>query len=43
MASNQHATTEELLETVFSVVRAATVAMQRRSTHAPTTEELFSA
>jgi hypothetical protein len=33
MATNQHATTEELLEAVFSVVRSAAVATQRRSKH----------
>jgi hypothetical protein len=33
-AMNQHATTEELLEAVFSVVMAMTVAMQLRSKHA---------
>jgi hypothetical protein len=33
MAKTQHATTEELLETVFSVVRAAAVATQRRGKH----------
>jgi hypothetical protein len=43
MATKQHATTEELLEKVFSAFRAATVATQRRSKQAATTiEELFS-
>jgi hypothetical protein len=39
-ATNQQATTEELLETVFYVVRAEAVAMQRRNKHvsAATTE-----
>jgi hypothetical protein len=40
-ATNQHATTEELLEAVFSVVHAATVATQQRGKHASTTEERF--
>jgi hypothetical protein len=30
MATNQHATTDELLEAVFSVVSVAAVATQRR-------------
>jgi alkylhydroperoxidase/carboxymuconolactone decarboxylase family protein YurZ len=34
MATNQHATAEELLEAVFSVVHAVTVAMQWHSKHA---------
>jgi hypothetical protein len=42
VATNQH-TTEELLEAVFSVVRAVTIAMQQRGKHvSSTTEELFS-
>jgi hypothetical protein len=36
MATNQQATTEELLEAVFSVVRAMTVATQRRGKHVST-------
>jgi hypothetical protein len=32
-AANHHATTEELLETVFSVIRAAAVATQPRGKH----------
>jgi hypothetical protein len=40
MATNQHATAEEMLEVVFSVVGAATVATQWRGKHASTTEEL---
>jgi hypothetical protein len=39
MAMNQHATTEELLEAVFSVVRAATIGMQWHGKHASTTTE----
>jgi hypothetical protein len=40
-ATNQHATTEELLEAVFSVDRAAAVAAQRRGKHvSATTDEL---
>jgi hypothetical protein len=34
MATNQHVTTEKLLEEVFSVVHAATVAVQWHSKHA---------
>jgi hypothetical protein len=33
-ATNQHATAKELLEAVFSEVRAAIFAKQRRSKHA---------
>jgi hypothetical protein len=33
MATNQHATTENLLEAVFSAVQIMAVAMQRRSKH----------
>jgi hypothetical protein len=33
MATNQHATTEELLEEVFSVESAEAIAMQRRRKH----------
>jgi hypothetical protein len=33
MAMNQHATTDELLEEVFSVARAVSVATQRRGKH----------
>jgi hypothetical protein len=39
MATNQHATAEELLEAVFSVVGAANVATQWRSRHASTSIE----
>jgi hypothetical protein len=39
MATNKHATTEEMLEGVFSVVRAATVATQRRRKHVSITIE----
>jgi hypothetical protein len=34
MATIQHATIEELLEAVFSVVRSANVSTQRRGKHA---------
>jgi hypothetical protein len=33
MATNQHATTQKLLDTVFSVVRAAAVTTRRRGKH----------
>jgi alkylhydroperoxidase/carboxymuconolactone decarboxylase family protein YurZ len=33
MATNQHATTEELLEAVFSVVCATAIAIQHRGKH----------
>jgi alkylhydroperoxidase/carboxymuconolactone decarboxylase family protein YurZ len=33
MATNQHATTEELLEAAFSVVRTSAVATQRHRKH----------
>jgi hypothetical protein len=39
MATNQHETTEDLVEMVFPVVRAATVATQQCGKHAPTTIE----
>jgi hypothetical protein len=39
MTVNQHATAEELLEVVFSVVCAMTVAMQWHGNHASTTIE----
>jgi hypothetical protein len=43
MATNQHTTTEELLEVVFSVVCTVTIAIQQQGKHASTTiEELFS-
>jgi hypothetical protein len=35
MATNQHATTEEPLEVMFSLALPATVAIKRRSKHAP--------
>jgi hypothetical protein len=35
MATNQHATSEELLEAVFSVVRSVTAAMQWHDKHIP--------
>jgi hypothetical protein len=41
MATNQHTTTQELLEAVFSVVHVMTVATQWRGKYASTiTEEL---
>jgi hypothetical protein len=39
MATNQLATTDELFEVVFSVVRAATVATQQIGKQASTTKE----
>jgi hypothetical protein len=32
-ATNEHATTEELLEAVFSVIRNVAVALQKRGKH----------
>jgi hypothetical protein len=36
-ATNEHVTIEEMLEAVFSVVRTAAVAMQRRGKHVSAT------